>query len=136
MTRRIAILFVSIFVLAALSAAQTPTAALLHAPSANRNQVVFSYGDDIWSAPRAGGEARPLTTGPGAKTSPMLSPDGNWIAYTGAYEGNTDVYVMPASGGVPKRLTHHPLPDSVVGWSPDSKAILFKSGRNSYAGFN
>lgn len=134
MTRRIAFLCLSFTLLVTFCAAQAPSA-LLHAPSADRNQVVFTYGDDIWSAPRAGGDARPLTTGPGVKQTPMLSPDGNWIAYSGSYDGNTDVYVMPAAGGVPKRLTHHPAADAVVGWSPDSKQVLFRSGRNSYAGF-
>jgi len=133
MTRRIAQFCVLTFVLSVICAAQ-PTA-LFHAPSANRNQVVFGYGDDIWSAPRAGGDARPLTTGPGVKQMPVLSPDGNWIAYTGAYDGNTDVYVMPATGGVPKRITHHPAADTAVGWTPDSKQVVFRSSRNSYAGF-
>jgi tricorn protease len=135
MTRRIALLCALTFILAAFCLAQTPNA-LLHSPSANRSQVVFTCGDDIWSAPRSGGDARPLTTGSGVKATPTLSPDGEWIAFSGTYEGNTDVYVMPASGGEPRRLTHHPGADVVLGWSPDSKQVLFRSARNSYAGFS
>jgi tricorn protease len=114
------------------AAAQT---ALLHKPAVGATEVVFTYGDDLWSAPRDGGAAHPLTTGPGVKTEPAISPDGRWIAFTGTYEGNTDVYVMPASGGQPKRLTFHPGADNVVGWTPDSKAVLFRSARNSYSRF-
>ena len=55
------------------------------------------------------------------------------IAFSGGYDGNVDVYVMPSEGGVPRRLTHHPAVDEVVGWAPDGKSVLFRSTRNSYA---
>ena len=42
------------------------------------------------------------------------SPDGKWIAFTGQYDGNTDVFVMPAAGGEPVRLTFHPGRDRVI----------------------
>jgi len=119
---------------AILAQAQKPM--LLHKPAVSASQLVFSYGDDLWSAPRDGGAAHPLTTGTGTKTDAAISPDGKWIAYTGAYEGNDDVYVMPAGGGVPTRLTFHPSADHVLGWTPDSKQVLFGSSRNSYAGFD
>ncbi len=61
----------------------------------------------------------------------MFSPDGKWVAFTGEYDGNTDVYVVPAVGGVPRRLTYHPGFDEVSGWTPDGKRILFRSGRKS-----
>jgi len=115
--------------------AQTAPTALLHRPSISGSQIVFTYGDDLWVASRDGGPAHPLTTGTGTKTDPFFSPDGKWIAYSGTYEGNTDVYVMPAGGGVPQRLTYHPGADNVVGWTPDSSAVLFRSGRNSYSRF-
>jgi len=57
------------------------------------------------------------------------------IAFTGEYDGNEDVYVIPATGGVPKRLTTHPGSDQVVGWTRDGKRIVFRSSRLSYAGF-
>ncbi len=118
---------------AVLAQAQKPL--LLHKPAASASQLVFSYGDDLWSASREGGAAHPLTTGSGSKTDAAISPDGRWIAYSGTYDGNTDVYVMPAGGGVPTRLTFHPTVDDVIGWTPDSKQVLFGSPRNSYAGF-
>jgi tricorn protease len=90
---------------------------------------------DLWSVPRAGGDAVRLTTGPGTETYPIFSPDGARVAFTGEYHGNVDVYVVGASGGVPRRLTYHPGPDAAVGWNPDGKRILFRSPRNSYSRF-
>jgi tricorn protease len=84
--------------------------------------------------PREGGEARHLTTGAGMETDPVFSPDGSRIAFTGEYDGNVDVYTVPAAGGVPKRLTWHPAPDAVLGWFPDGKRILFSSPRDGFAG--
>ena len=65
----------------------------------------------------------------------FFSPDGATIAFTGEYDGNIDVFTIPSSGGVPKRLTFHPAPDEVVGWSPDGKRILFRSTRDSHSRF-
>src|SRR5512147_1976507 len=124
------------FILLFAIVAQAQKALLLHRPAVSASQLVFSYGDDLWSASHDGGPAHPLTTGPGAKTEAAISPDGKWIAYTGTYDGNADVYVMPAGGGEPKRLTFHPTADHVLGWTPDSKQVLFSSSRNSYAGFD
>jgi tricorn protease len=104
-------------------------------PTMSRTEIVFLYGGYLWSVPRDGGEARQLTTG-GHETNPVFSPDGRWLAFTGEYDGNADVYVMPAAGGEPKRLTWHPTFDVVAGWTPDGKRILFRSGRESYADFD
>ncbi|HYX67871.1 MAG TPA: PDZ domain-containing protein, partial [Terriglobales bacterium] len=76
-----------------------------------------------------------LTTGPGIKSGPIFSPDGHWIAFTENVEGNVDVYVIPAEGGVPRRLTYHPAIDTAIGWTPDGKQVLFSSYRNSYENF-
>jgi len=78
-----------------------------------------------------GGHCSRLTTGTGIETDPVFSPDGTKIAFTGEYDGNTDVFVIPAIGGVPKRLTYHPAADSAVGWTPDSKYVIFRSNRES-----
>ncbi|MBV8207933.1 MAG: PD40 domain-containing protein [Acidobacteria bacterium] len=109
---------------------------LLRQPSVGRELIAFTYANEIWVSPRTGGDARLLTSGPGEKTTPVISPDGTMIAYTGLYDGNADVYCMPAAGGEARRLTHHPGADIVLGWTPDSKAILFRSARNSFNGFN
>ncbi|MGE0130480.1 MAG: PDZ domain-containing protein [Blastocatellales bacterium] len=124
-----------LLVMAGLCFAQTETPTLLQKPSVNASSVVFVYAGDLWIVPRAGGDAKRLTTGVGTETNPVFSPDGTIIAFTGEYDGNTDVYVVPASGGVPKRLTYHPGADVVSGWTNDGKRVLFASGRNSYSGF-
>ena len=64
---------------------------------------------------------------------PVFSPDGNWIAFSANYDGNRDVYVMPAAGGEPQRLTWHPGQDVALGWTPDGKRVLFLSDRDAYA---
>jgi len=104
---------------------------LLQRPAFNGKVIVFSYAGDLWSVEREGGHASRLTTGTGIETDPVFSPDGNMIAFTGEYDGNTDVFVMPATGGVPKRLTYHPQADAAVGWTPDGKSVIFRSNRES-----
>jgi tricorn protease len=114
-------------------AAQTTSHLLFRDPSISATQIVFEYANDLWIVPRAGGDARRLTTGIGREANPRFSPDGTQIAFTGEYDGNEDVYVVPAAGGVPRRLTYHPGPDDAVGWTPDGKSILFSSHRESFA---
>jgi tricorn protease len=109
---------------------------LLQKPSLSKTHIAFAYAGDLWTVPRDGGEAHLLTSGAGIKSDPTFSPDGSMIAFSGDYDGNVDVYVMPASGGMPRRLTYHPGVDEVVGWAPDGNSVLFRSRRNSYAGFN
>jgi tricorn protease len=126
-------LLASIFL---ITTAQAAGPLLLQKPTLSKTHIAFSYAGDLWLVAREGGEARLLTSGSGTKSDPVFSPDGSMIAYTGDYDGNVDVYVIPAEGGVPKRLTHHPTVDEVVGWTPDGKQVLFRSGRSSYSRFN
>lgn len=104
---------------------------LLQRPAFNGKVIVFSYAGDLWSVDRNGGHAYRLTTGTGIETDPVFSPDGSMIAFTGEYDGNTDVFVMPTGGGVPKRLTYHPSADAAVAWTPDGKFVIFRSNRES-----
>src|SRR4051794_9809034 len=89
-----------------VSLAQAPL--LLRQPTMNKTDIVFSFAGDLWKVARTGGAAARLTSGIGTENSPRFSPDGNWIAFTGEYDGNVDVFVMPAGGGEPRRLTYHP----------------------------
>lgn len=127
----------TLFFLAAICAlgADSSTPLLAHRPTVNQTHVVFAYAGDLWSVPRAGGEALRLTTGAGLEDFPVFSPDGTKVAFMGEYDGNVDVYVVDAAGGVPKRLTYHPGDDQPVSWTPDSKNVLFRSGRASYSRF-
>jgi len=97
-------------------------------PTLRGDAVVFVAEDDLWAVSASGGEARRLTRGPGRATGPMLSPDGAWIAYTARDEGNAEVAVMDARGGVPRRLTFQGASPRVVGWSDDGAVIRYVSG--------
>ncbi|HEV2903865.1 MAG TPA: hypothetical protein VGW32_02400, partial [Pyrinomonadaceae bacterium] len=72
-----------------------------------------------------------MTSTQGAEIDPYFSPDGSQIAYTSTIAGNTDVYVVPTSGGDARRLTYHPGIDRVRGWSPDGPRVIFASVRSS-----
>ena len=102
---------------------------LLRQPTLSDSQIVFVYADDLWSVDRGEQYAFRLTTSTGTETLPHFSPDGEWIAFTAEYEGNTDVYAIPARGGEPVRLTWHPGGDYVTGWTPGSDSIVFRSAR-------
>jgi WD40-like Beta Propeller Repeat len=87
--------------------AQSPNQyAVLRKPTVSKTQIAFSYGGDLWIVSRSGGEARRLTSDVGIEIDPVFSPDGTMVAFTGEYDGNEDVYVVPAAGGIPKRLTN------------------------------
>jgi tricorn protease len=88
---------------------------------------------DLWRVDRAGGVAARLTGASGFETEPAFSPDGKTLAFTGEYDGNVDVFTLPVSGGVPKRITYHPDADRVVGWNSDGSRILFRSNRMSHS---
>jgi tricorn protease len=121
-------IFVLVFVSATGSANESR---LLRHPTVNETHIAFVYAGNIWLVERSGGTARQLTTSDGLEMLPRFSPDGSWIAFTGQYDGNTDVFVMPVYGGEPKRLTFHPGADNVRGWTHDGQYILFASGRES-----
>ena len=110
--------------------AEAPPLLLQH-PTLSATQIVFAFAGNLWTVSREGGVARRLTTGDGIATNPVFSPDGSEIAFSGEYDGNVDVYRMPATGGIPRRLTYHPAADLVVGWTRNGKQILFSSTRKS-----
>ncbi len=125
----------------ALSAAAQPAhPLLLRNPSLSRDKIAFLYADDIWTVSRGGGEAERLTSGGDIVAGPYYSPDGTQIAYSTTQNGLTDVYVIDADGGVPRRLTWNPSGNFAegnfaVGWTPDGKDVLFDSMRASYSDF-
>ena len=114
-------------------------ARLLRFPATNSSEVVFSYAGDLWTVPIQGGEARRLTSHIGYEMLARYSPDGKTIAFTGEYDGNREVYSIPASGGEPVRLTYTATngrddlgdrmgPNNMVlAWSPDGKKIVFRN---------
>ena len=115
---------------------------LLRFPDVYADKVAFTYGGDIWTASANGGSATRLTSHPGVEVFAKFSPDGNWIAFTGQYDGDEQVYVMPATGGVPKQLTFYPAKgpftprwgydNQVYDWTDDGKKIIFRSHRDNW----
>ena len=115
----------------------TPTVAqdirdtrLLSQPAVSLDHIAFLYAGDLWVANRDGSGVRRLTTHVGTESNPRFSPDGRWITFSGQYDGNTDVFLVPVEGGAPNRLTWHPGADVVQGFSPDGSEVLFASPRN------
>ena len=125
-----------VLVTGSLGLAGGPPPLLLQHPTLSATQIAFVYAGDLWTVPREGGVAQRLTAGIGTVSRPAFSWDGGEIAFTGDYNGNSDVYIIPASGGAPRRLTYHPAPDLVMGWTRDGKQVLFASMRSSYESFN
>ena len=137
---RIAVLCSTIAILSATAYSQTK---LLRFPDIRGDRVVFTYAGDLWTAPSTGGSAIRLTSHPGVELFGKFSPDGKWIAFTGQYDGDEQVYVVPTSGGEPRQLTFYPArgplaprwgwDNQVFGWSRDGKRIIFRSQRDSWS---
>ncbi len=108
---------------------------LMRYPTASQTDIAFVAYGKLWKAPLSGGLAQRLTQGACAVTTPLFSPDGHWIAYTCRNGGLHDVYVLPAGGGEPRRLTYEASSFAdgamVVAWTPDSRRVIFLSHRAS-----
>jgi tricorn protease len=103
-------------------------------PAISKDRIAFVYANDLWTADLNGKNLQRLTIDDGVESNPVFSPDGKYIAFSAQYDANTDVYIMPSEGGVPKRLTYHPGADRAVSFTPDGKKVLFISGRDDYSG--
>src|SRR5208282_5689996 len=86
-------------------------ARMMREPAVSATQIAFVYAGDIWLAGKGGGVAVRVSSPRGEESFPRFSPDGTLLAFSGDYDGNEDIYVMPATGGLPRRLTHHGAPD-------------------------
>lgn len=93
------------------------------------SNIIFSYEGDLWKVSSNGGDAYRITAMEGVETSPSVSPDGKWLAFSSNQYGNNDVYIMPLKGGQIKQLTFHQGNDMVSSWNWDSKTINFTSNR-------
>ena len=136
MQRRLAsVTLAAAFLLVAFTAI-TPTASpvrLARHPDYHGGTIVFSYLGDIWTAGEDGSRTKRLTDHRAREVFPRFSPDGRLIAFSSNRYGNYDVFVVPAAGGTPKRLTFHTGTDDVVGWTRDSQHVIFRSARGDGA---
>jgi tricorn protease len=138
----------ALLAIATVSAQKLPdTTRLLRFPTTNGTQIVFCYAGELYAVAKEGGIARRLTSGPGYSSFPRFSPDGSQLAFTSQYDGNTEVYVMPAEGGAPKRLTITATlgrddisdrmgPNNIVmTWQNTKPLIVFRTRMKSFDAF-
>jgi tricorn protease len=136
----------AILFIATIAFSQEPEGRLMRFPDIHGDKIAFVYGGDIWLASASGGVAHRVTTHPGRELFPKFSPDGKWIAFTGQYDGNFNVYVMSAEGGQPRQLTFYQgsaqqlndrmgVHNEVVTWTPDGKRIVFLTRRDASNGW-
>ncbi|MDL2323248.1 PDZ domain-containing protein [Bacteroidales bacterium OttesenSCG-928-A17] len=114
-------------------------ARLLRFPTTNGSEVVFSFAGDLYKVSINGGEAQKLTSHIGYEMFPRFSPDGKTIAFTGQYDGNTEVYTIPSDGGEPLRITYTATnrrddlgdrmgPNNIVlTWHPNGEEIVYRN---------
>jgi len=122
-------------------------ARLLRFPTISKDAIAFSYAGDLYTVNRSGGLARKLTTDLGNELFARFSPDGKTLAFTGQYDGNTEVYKMPSEGGIPIRLTYTATlvrddhsdrmgPNNIVmTWKNDNSGVVFRSRKTSFNSF-
>lgn len=145
--RLIRVPLVLTFVAAWFSAIQADPARLLRFPAVHDHRIVFGYAGDLYTVADQGGVARRLTSDPkGYECFPRFSPDGLWVAFTGQYDGNTEVYVMPSDGGEPRRLTYTATlerddvsdrmgPNNIVMTWRDNETVVYRSRRTQWNPF-
>jgi tricorn protease len=120
------------FLFSCTVAAANPVRMARH-PDYHAGKIVFSYLGDIWVANEDGSAPQRLTDSRGHDMYPRVSPDGRWVAFSSNRYGNNDVFVVPAAGGSPRRLTFHSGNDEVVGWTRDSLQVLFRAAHGDGA---
>src|ERR1700722_2180092 len=123
--------FALVFQLRADDSTNSGTQGYYRYPTIFNDTVVFTAEGELWRVGLHGGLAQRLTSHPGTEYAAAFSPDGKTLAFSAQYEGPTEVYTMPAEGGLPVRCTYEGLYADVVGWTPDGK-ILFST--LSYSG--
>ncbi|SFE90103.1 tricorn protease [Actinacidiphila alni] len=115
--------------------ARTAEGGYLHHATIAGDTVAFVCEDELWTVPADGGTARRLTAGSTACAGPRLSPDGRRIAFTGTFDGLTEVCLTSVSGGPVRRLTYQAGRCAVAGWHPLTGEVLYASTAGQPEGF-
>src|SRR5690242_7988645 len=113
----------SILLLVFTSILRAAPAGYYRQPAIYDQMIVFQAEGDLWRVGIDGGRATRLTSHPGEESSPAISPDGKLLAFVGQYEGPSEVYTMPLTGGLPTRRTYDGEGVTVVGWTRDGKIL-------------
>lgn len=116
-------------VLLGLPVVQAQVTGYYRQPALSGDHLIFNAEGDLWTVARHGGAAQRLTSHPGQEGWPVVSPDGQWVAFSASYEGAADTYVMPRRGGTPRRLSWDGA--RPVGWTPEGHVI---ARTRAYAG--
>jgi len=116
-------LFILCFLLTPISSFAQGFEGYYRYPTVHENTVVFTAEGDLWTVSLSGGLAQRLTTHPEQESYPTISPDGNTVAFSASYEGPTEIYSMPITGGLPTRWTYESDFSVANCWTPDGKII-------------
>ena len=102
-------------------------------PAVHGDAIVFTSEGDLWTVKLSGGTAQRLTTAPGTETMATVSPDGKTVAFLADYEGPSEVYTMPITGGLPERRTFEG-DARPAGWAPDGRLMIATSRYSTLPG--
>jgi len=98
--------------------------------------ILFSRANDLWTVAVGSTDAKPLTQGPEDERAPTIAPDGRTIAFYSTRSGSQDVWLVPAAGGAPRKLTNgaNAADDFrfAGAWSPDGREIAYVSNKADY----
>ena len=127
--KKTTILFATALFLFSAIAVFAREARLVRYPHYHNGRIVFTYLGDIWTADENGQNVQRLTVNRARDVYGRFSPDGKWIAFSSDRNGNLDVFLIPSGGGTAKQLTTHSADDTVLGWSSDSRSVIFSAQR-------
>lgn len=126
-------LFCGLALPAVIVAQVKPNAGMMRFPDVSADQIVFVYGEDLWTVPRTGGMASPLAAPAGEEALPRFSADGKTIAFVGNYDGNQDIYTIDVAGGPARRVTYHPSGELLCDWTADNRLLYSSDAFNGLA---
>lgn len=93
------------------------------APALHDQTLVFTAEGDLWTQTLGQKAATRLTSLPAEELGATISADGKWVAYVANYEGASEVYVIPITGGVAKRVSFENSRVRVQGWTAKGEIL-------------
>ncbi|MER6157029.1 amidohydrolase family protein [Streptomyces sp. NPDC001868] len=102
------------------------------APAGDR--LIAEIQSGLWSLPRTGGTAVPLTPAGLEPNRPTYSPDGTLVAFCAYQGGGFHLWTVRPDGSDLKQRTDGPWDDRAPAWSPDGTRLAFGSERGGDPG--